>query len=320
MPLDPTQILTLTLSPAVDKSSSVAGIVPDHKLHCAPPVFEPGGGGINVSRGLQRLGVSSRAVFPAGGPVGLQLQQLLTAEGIAQQAVPITGNTRENFTVVDTTTGQQFRFGMPGTPLTSSEQQQILDFLRTCLPVPAYWVISGSLPPGVAPDFLEEVLHLAKARGVKVIADTSGPALQRMVEAGVYLIKPNLRELSQLVGAGGEIESAQLAPMARRLIGAGRCEVVVASLGPQGACLITHDLEDHIPAPAVPRRSTVGAGDSMVAGIVYGLVQGLPLREAARLGVACGTAATMNPGTELFHKADVDRLYHWLRQAMPAAA
>lgn len=317
MPQALEQILTLTLSPALDKSSSVAGIVPDHKLHCAPPVFEPGGGGINVSRGLQRLGASSLAVFPAGGPAGSQLQQLLTAEGIAQQAVPITGDTRENFTVVDTTTGKQFRFGMPGTPLTGPEQQQILAFLRTCPPVPAYWVISGSLPPGVTPDFLEELLHLAKARDVKVIADTSGPALQRMVEVGVYLIKPNLRELSKLVGAGGELESAQLAPMARRLIEAGGCEVVMASLGPQGACLVTRELEDHIPAPAVPRRSTVGAGDSMVAGIVYGLVQGLSLREAARLGVACGTAATMNPGTELFHKADVDRLYQWLRQTMP---
>jgi 6-phosphofructokinase 2 len=244
----------------------------------------------------------------------------LTTECIAQEAVPVSGDTRENFTVVDTTTGKQFRFGMPGTPLTQPEQQQIIAFLRNCLPVPAYWVISGSLPPGVEPDFLEEIVHLAKARGVRIIADTSGPALQRMVEAGVYLIKPNMGELSQLVGAGGELESAQLAPMARQLIGQGRCEVVVVSLGPQGAYLVTQDLEDHIPAPAVRRRSTVGAGDSMVAGIVYGLVQGWSLREAARYGVACGTGATMNPGTELFHKPDVDRLYEWLQQTMPAAA
>jgi 6-phosphofructokinase 2 len=311
------RIVTLTLSPCLDKSTEVPSIVPDQKLHCAAPRFEPGGGGINVSRGLQRLGTESVAVFPAGGPTGAQLQVLLTAEGVAQLAVPTEGWTRENFVVVDTSTQQQYRFGMPGTWLGPTEQQHILAALNSFSPGPEFLVVSGSLPPGVEPEFLAEILRQARAAGIKVIADTSGPALRHVIDAGAYLIKPNLGELSKLAGVA-ELDSAALATVARELIGAGRCEIVLVSLGAQGACLITRDREDHIPAPAARRRSTVGAGDSMVAGVVHALAQGQSLREAARLGVACGTAATMNPGTELFHRTDAEKLFQWLHQTMPA--
>jgi 6-phosphofructokinase 2 len=311
------RIVTLTLNPTVDKSTTVDKIVPDQKLRCEMPKFEPGGGGINVSRALKRLGSESVAVFPAGGATGVRLQELLTAEQVEQHAVPAAGWTRENFIVVDASSSQQYRFGMPGTPLTGEEQQQLLAALRAMSPAPDYLVISGSLPPGVEPEFLVDIVRQARAAGTKVVADTSGPALQRVIEAGVYLIKPNLGELSKLAGVE-ELDSAALAAAAQNLIGEGRCDIVVASLGPQGACVITQDLVDHIPAPAVKKRSTVGAGDSMVAGLVHALARGQSVREAARLGVACGTAATMNPGTELFKKADVDKLYDWLIQTMPA--
>ncbi|KAA9332034.1 1-phosphofructokinase family hexose kinase [Hymenobacter busanensis] len=310
------RIVTLTLNPTVDKSTTVDKIVPDQKLRCEMPKFEPGGGGINVSRALRRLGSESLAVFPAGGPTGMRLQALLTAERIEQHAVPAAGETRENFVVVDASASQQYRFGMPGTPLSADEQQQVLAALQALSPAPDYLVISGSLPPGVEPDFLVDIVRMAHAAGTKVVADTSGPALQRVIEAGVYLIKPNLGELSKLAGVS-ELDSAALATAAQGLIGEGRCEIVVASLGPQGACVVTRDLVDHIAAPAVKKRSTVGAGDSMVAGLVHALAAGESVRKAARLGVACGTAATMNPGTELFRKADVDKLYDWLLQTMP---
>ncbi|SMB87964.1 1-phosphofructokinase [Hymenobacter roseosalivarius DSM 11622] len=310
-------IVTLTLNPTVDKSTSVDKIVPEHKLRCATPKFEPGGGGINVSRALRRLGSDTLAVFPAGGPIGSLLQHLLTEEGIAQHPIETAGWTRENFIVVDTSSNQQYRFGMPGRELSAAEQLRILDALRSIAPRPEFLIISGSLPPGVEPDFLVAIVQAANQAGVKVVVDTSGPALQRLVEAGgVYLIKPNLGELSRLVGAS-ELDSACVAEAARELIGDNKCTLVAASMGPQGACLISQDLVDHVPAPAVKKRSTVGAGDSMVAGMVHALSAGLPLREVIRLGVACGTAATMNPGTELFHKKDVDKLYQWLLQTMP---
>ncbi|GAA3951841.1 1-phosphofructokinase family hexose kinase [Hymenobacter algoricola] len=312
-------IVTLTLNPTVDKSTTADQIVPDQKLRCAAPKFEPGGGGINVSRALKRLGADSVAIFPVGGPSGTLLRELLSQEQIQQHPVETVGRTRENFIVVDDSTGKQYRFGMPGTPLSAAEQQLLLAALQSLPAPPDFLVISGSLPPGVAPDFLVAILRAAKARGTKVVLDTSGPALQQGVQEGVFLIKPNVGELSKMTGED-ELDDEAVAAAAQTLVREGRAEIVVVSLGAQGACVVTKDVVDHIPAPTVKRRSTVGAGDSMVAGLVYGLATGLSVREMARLGVACGSAATMNPGTELFKKADVDRLYHWLRQLMPAAA
>jgi 6-phosphofructokinase 2 len=314
-----TAIITLTLNPTVDKSTTADQIVPDQKLRCAAPKFEPGGGGINVSRALKRLGTDSVAVFPVGGPTGTLLRELLTQEQIHQLPVETVSRTRENFIVVDASTGQQYRFGMPGTGLSSAEQQQILTALQSLPAAPEYLVISGSLPPGVEPEFLVHIVRAAKQRGVKVVLDTSGPALQRVLEEGVFLIKPNVGELSRMAGVE-ELDNEAVAAAAQELVRTGKAEIVVVSLGAQGACVVSRDVTDHVPAPAVKRRSTVGAGDSMVAGLVYGLSTGLSVRETARLGVACGSAATMNSGTELFKKADVDRLYQWLLQTLPAAA
>ena len=306
-------IVTLTLNPTVDKSTTTGQIIPDHKLRCAPPKFEPGGGGINVSRALKRLGTESVAVFPVGGPAGLLLQELLSKEDILQQPVVTVGRTRENFIVVDASTGHQYRFGMPGTELAETEQQQVLTALKSLPGNPDFLVISGSMPPGVEPEFLVKIVQAAKARGVKVVVDTSGPALHRLLEEGVYLAKPNVGELSRMANID-ELDNEAVAQTAHALVREGKCEIVVTSLGPQGACVVTRDLVDHVPAPAVKKRSTVGAGDSMVAGLVYGLSMGLSVRETVRLGIACGSAATMNPGTELFRKDDVDRLYAWLLQ------
>lgn len=313
------RIVTLTLNPTVDKSTTADHIIPDQKLRCAAPRFEPGGGGINVSRALRRLGSESVAVFPAGGPTGQQLQELLAQEQIQQLPIATAGRTRENFIVVDSSSSQQYRFGMPGTELTTAEQQQVLAALQALPEAPEFLVISGSLPPGVEPDFLAEIVRWAKQAGTKVIADTSGPALQRVLQEGVYLIKPNVGELSKMAGVE-ELDNLAVTEAAQQLVRDGKAEVVVVSLGPQGACVVTAATIDHIPAPAVKKRSTVGAGDSMVAGLVHGLSTGLSLPETARLGVACGSAATMNPGTELFRKPDVDRLYQWLRQTLPAQA
>lgn len=313
-------IVTLTLNPTVDKSTTADHIIPDQKLRCAPPKFEPGGGGINVSRALKRLGAASIAVFPVGGPTGTLLRELLEQEQIQQQPVETVGRTRENFIVVDASSGQQYRFGMPGTPLSPQEQQQVLATLQSLAEIPDFLVISGSLPPGVEPEFLVKIVRAAKSMGIKVVADTSGPALHQLLQEGVYLAKPNVGELSKMAGVD-ELDSQAVARAAHTLVQEGKCTIVVTSLGPQGACVVSQDLVDHVPAPAVKKRSTVGAGDSMVAGLVYGLATGLPVRETVRLGVACGTAATMNPGTELFRKEDVDKLYQWLlQQTLPAAA
>lgn len=312
------RIVTLTLNPTVDKSTTADHILPDHKLRCEAPKFEPGGGGINVSRALRRLGSDSVAVFPVGGPSGQLLRQLLSEEHIEQRPIAVEGWTRENFIVVDASTSQQYRFGMPGTPLRPEEQQQVLQALQEFAEPPEFLVISGSLPPGVEPELLARIARAARELGVKVVADTSGPALLALLDAGVYLAKPNVGELSKMQGVE-ELDSQAVAGAANELIRTGKCEIVAVSMGPQGACIVSAAGADYVPAPSVKKRSTVGAGDSMVAGLVHGLSEGRSLRETARLGVACGTAATMNPGTELFRQADMERLYQWLLQTMPVA-
>lgn len=304
-------ILTITLSPTVDKSTAVDKITPERKLRCDQPKYEPGGGGINVSRGLIRLGISSTAMFPSGGRSGKLLEELLEKEQVEISPLATEGETRENFIVVESSTNQQYRFGMPGTRLTEEEQEKLFKSITDMVPFPELVVLSGSLPPDVEPHFLRRIVKVCKEKDTKVIADTSGDALSEVVDEGVFLLKPNIGELAKLAGVESlDNESADEA--ARELINKGKTDVIVVSMGPSGAYLVTKDLNEHIMAPAVKKLSTVGAGDSMVAGMVSVLAGGGSFSEMAKMGVACGTAATMNPGTGLFKKSDAERLYKWL--------
>ncbi|WP_207422461.1 1-phosphofructokinase family hexose kinase [Desertivirga brevis] len=305
------KILTITLNPTVDKSTSIDKLVPEKKLRCDQPKFEPGGGGINVSRGLRRLGLESLAFFPSGGRTGKLLESLLEKENVQSLAVSVSGETRENFIVVETSTNQQFRFGMPGTEVTGEEQEHILNSLNSLSPFPEFIIVSGSLPPGIEASFLRDIVKVAKEKGAKIIADTSGDALSQMVEEGVFLLKPNLGELANLTGIES-LDNDSADEAAQQLIAQGKTEAIVVSLGPQGAYLVTKDITKLIPAPTVKKLSTVGAGDSMVAGMVSVLARGGDFIEMVRRGVACGSAATMNSGTQLFKKEDADRLFEFL--------
>jgi len=304
-------ILTITLNPTVDKSTSIDKLVPEKKLRCEQPVFEPGGGGINVSRGLSRLGLESKAFFPSGGRTGKVLQNLLEKENIKVEAIDVEAETRENFIVVETATNQQFRFGMPGSEISEEEQNKVLQVFNGLSPFPEFIVVSGSLPPGIKPEFLREIVKASKEKGAKIIADTSGEALKQMVEEGVFLLKPNLGELANLVGIES-LDNDSADEAAQKLISEGKTEAIVVSLGPQGAYLVTKDITKLVPAPAVKKLSTVGAGDSMVAGMVSVLAKGGDFIEMVRMGVACGSAATMNSGTQLFKREDADRLFSYL--------
>lgn len=304
-------VLTITLNPTVDKSCEADGIKPDKKIRCSQPQYEPGGGGINVSRGLERLGIKSVALFTSGGRTGELLVKLLQKENVDCKAVPVTAETRENFIVVDTTRNDQFRFGMPGEEITPEEADAIHSEILNISPLPEIVVISGSLPPGIKPQFLNKLVKELKAKNVKVIADTSGEALAEILKEGVYLLKPNLGELSKLTGID-ELDNDSADEAAKQLIDEGKAEIVVVSMGPQGAYLVTKYETLHVPAPSVKKMSTVGAGDSMVAGMVSVLANGGTHSEMARMGVACGSAATMSKGTGLFTKENAEKLYKWL--------
>lgn len=303
------KILTLTVSPAIDKSTKFAGLVAEQKIRCETPHFDAGGGGINVSKAITRLGGNSLAVFTVGGASGELLQDLVKKEGIDFQTIKTESWTRENFIAVDTHTNAQYRFGMPGPAITEKESKEILKAIEEGKP--DFLVASGSLSPGLGDDFYEKVAAISRKIGSKLIIDTSGAPLERAIDEGVYLLKPNVGELAKLVKKES-LEINEVDDAAREIIGQGKCEVVVVSLGPQGAVLVTKDICEHIPAPPVQKKSTVGAGDSMVGGMVWALSEGKDLSEMLRWGVACGSAATMNEGTQLFTKQDAHKLFKWL--------
>jgi 6-phosphofructokinase 2 len=303
---------TVTMNPAVDKSAFVPEVVAGRKLRCAKPRRELGGGGINVSRAIRELGGVSTAVLPAGGPTGETLTGLLDDEDIDHESVTTDAWTRENLTVFDESTNQQYRFGMPGATLKESEWQACLARIGVA-EAPEYVVASGSLPPGVPEDFFAQASRAAKRIGARFLLDTSGAPLRHAVSEGVFLLKPNAREFTALTGEPLHTEEQQ-EQLARGLVDQGGCEVLLLSLGAGGALMVTHDHVERIRSPSVPVKSKVGAGDSMVGAIVFGLARGFDIRSAMCLGVAAGAAAVMTPGTQLCRNEDVKRLHKRLME------
>ena len=301
------RIVTITFNPVIDKSTTVSSLVPEKKLRCSLPKFEPGGGGLNVSRAIKKLGGESLAIFPAGGHTGKFLEKLVESEAVDYKSVEIKNHTRENLIVLDTSNNQQYRFGMPGPKLGEEEWNACLKTLEREQNV-SFIVASGSLALGVPTNIIAQIAAVAKQKGAKLIVDTSGEALQQAVQEGVFMIKPNLHELSSLVGKE-EVVANEVDDVAKEIINKGQCELIIVSLGQSGAMAVTRNEIFQMTPPVVKKRSTVGAGDSMVAGIVLSLSRGKSIKEALRYGIACGTAATMNEGTELCRLEDVERLY-----------
>jgi len=300
-------IVTLTMNPTIDVSTSVDRVMPIHKLRCKGIQRDPGGGGINVARVARRLGAPVTAVYTAGGSLGQLLQQLVQRERINSRAVRIAAETRENFTVDEDATGQQFRFVLAGPQVSPQEWAECLNAIESLDPFPDYLVASGSLAPGAPNDFYVRVAQVAKARDAKLIVDTSGPALKAVLDEGVYLIKPSRRELTQLMGPPLDQEEDWVAAC-RRIVDAQQAAVVALTLGDQGALLMTRQGGWRAAALAVKPVSAVGAGDSFLGGMVWSLASGHQLEEAFRYGIACGSAALLTPGTELCRPEDVKRL------------
>lgn len=305
------EIVSLTLNPAVDKSCCVDHVMPEHKLRCSQPSFQPGGGGINVARAIVKLGGHAIAFWTCGGAIGELLRQRLDEESLLHFPLPIQEMTRENLIVFEEASGQQFRFGMPGAALSEAEIQSCIDALCTLDPVPRYVVLSGSLPAGVDDGLYARIIESLPA-GSRIVLDTSGAPLRLGVKHSVFMIKPNKRELGHLAGKAIENDS-QIREVARQLIDTGRVDVILTSLGSGGAILTTKDVHEHIRTPTVEIRSKVGAGDSMVAGLVLGLTRGLSMIDAAKFGVAAGAAAVMTDGTELCRREDTERLFEAMK-------
>lgn len=300
-------IATLTMNPALDITTETPELVSGHKLRCGTPILDPGGGGINVARAIHALGGSATAVFPAGGTVGERLVQLLGDAQVSISRILITGTTRESFTVDETSTGRQYRFVLPGPTLTENDYVACLNRVADITPRPRWLVTSGSLPPGVPDHFYALLGRLCRACGIALILDSSGAAFSKCDVLDAYLIKPSLKELEAAVGRSLPDEVAQI-DAARTLQSRGFARSVLVSLGGNGALLVTSKSAYRFATPSVEIRSTVGAGDSMLAGVTLKLSRGDTLVEAVRFGVAAGAAALTARGTALARREEVERL------------
>ncbi len=301
-------VVTLTPNPAIDISTGVDEVLPIRKLRCRPARRDPGGGGINVARVVRRFGAEAAAIYPAGGSTGKLLQQLVDREGVRSIAIGVREETREDFTVLEESSGKQYRFVLPGAELSEGEWTTCLGRLEEMKAIPAFVVGSGSLPPGAPDDFYARMAKIAKGRGSKVVTDTSGYALAEALKEGVYLAKPNLRELQELMKTTLHDRSSQV-DACQELIARGNAQIVALTLGANGAILVTAEGAYAARVSGVEVASAVGAGDSFVGGMVWKLASGGEVVDAFRYGVAAGSAAVMNAGTELCHPQDAANLY-----------
>ena len=300
-------VVTVTLNPALDLTVEVDELVAYRKLRGRLVALDPGGGGVNVARVLRRFDMPVVAVAALGGTSGQALLAELEREGVSVRAVAADVATRRSMTLWVSATREHFRILVEGDPLAERAWRACLDAVGE-LDRPEFVVLSGAMPPSVPADAVTAFAEGAGALGSRFVCDTSGPALAAAVAAGAELVKPSVRELHNLVGAGESLSDFDYQEGARRAVALG-ARAVVVSLGADGAFLAAADgTEAEFPSPPVEVLSSVGAGDSMVAGILLGLLRGRSLPAAVRLGVAAGTATCMQHGTEVCAPDDVERL------------
>ena len=311
------RIVTLTLNPAIDGAAEANEVRPIHKIRTWAERYDPGGGGINVARVIEELGGSALAFYLSGGVTGPILDDLVREAGIESRRIPIAGHTRISHTVHELSSGYEYRFVPEGPAVTPEEWRSCLAALEgiDC----DYLVASGSLPRGVPADFYVQVGEIAARTGARLVLDTSGEALRRATARGVYLTKPSLGELEDLVGrklpGAPEQEAAS-----RNLVASGAAQIVALTLGRDGALLTTADTVLRLDGVKVTPRSAVGAGDSFLAAMTLGLARGWPPEKAFVHGMAAGTAAVLTAGTELCRRADVERILAEILRSTPAIA
>ncbi|WP_375481459.1 1-phosphofructokinase family hexose kinase [uncultured Mycobacterium sp.] len=301
------RIVTLTMNPALDITTTAERVRPTEKVRCHGARYDAGGGGINVARIAHVLGASVSAIFPAGGQSGDVVTDFVRAAGVTFRRIKIAEATRESFTVNEACSGQQYRFILPGPRLSFAEQAQCLDELRIAARSAEFVVASGSLPPGVPAAYYQRIADICTELGTLLILDTSGGGLQH-ITSGVFLLKASVRELRECVGCDLTSESDQVAA-AQELIQRGRAQIIVVSLGSNGALLVTPLKNQRFSALPMRSGSGVGAGDAMVAAITVGLSHGWPIEKSLRFGIAAGAAMLMTPGTAPCNRADVERLF-----------
>jgi 1-phosphofructokinase len=295
-------ILTFTPNPSVDRTVEVGGLVRGAVLRATASRVDPGGKGVNVSRALAAAGHKTRAVLPSGGSEGLQLAALLEREGIDVAPVAITGAVRANVAVVEPD-GTTTKLNELGPELSPDEAAALVAAVQDeAAATSVDWVACcGSLPRGLPDTFYADLVAALSGSGAKVCIDSSGAPLAAVLAAGPDLVKPNAEELAEVTGR--RIRTLGDAVAACEDLRARGVGAVLASLGADGALLVDDDGARHGEAVVTSPRSTVGAGDALLAGF---LAAGGAGTRALTDGLAYGAAAVSLPGSRMPTPADLD--------------
>ncbi len=305
-----TGILTLTLNPSVDLSTSVSQITAGPKLRCDMPEIEPGGGGINVARAIRILGGDATALVAVGGSNGARLISLLTQEGVPHRSFAAPGETRESFAVTDASTAKQLRFVLPGPNWSEEDVDRFVMEVVKAEPIGGYVVLSGSQPPGVPPNFSALLSGALAGHDIRLVIDTSGAPLRHLVEDKTvtsHILRMDHAEAEELAGTTLS-NTGETAEFAKKLIGDGAAEIVILARGSDGNVLVSAKTALHCTSADVPVVSPVGAGDSFVGALVLALSEGADDAEALQRGGMAASSAVSTEGTQLCRKADMTRL------------
>jgi 1-phosphofructokinase family hexose kinase len=298
-------IYTVTLNPALDREYSVDHLEKDEVLRASAVRVDFGGKGFNISRMLCSLGGSSVALGFVGGGTGKIIQNGLSAAGVKTSFTQVAGETRTDISIVSEADKHYIKLNEPGPNISAEEINRLLEQVDALIHSGDWWVLAGSLPPGVSDDIYATIINRVQRNGAFAVLDASGPALYQGVRAGPFLIKPNTKETSQLIAR--EVNSLPEMLDALPVLHGLGARLAMISAGKDGALLSDGQKRWYCQAPKIQERNPIGAGDAMVAGLVWRLSQHDELRNALAWAIACGTAAASQPGTAMPGRAGVEQ-------------
>ena len=300
-------IYTLTLNPAIDRELTVTEVQFDAVLSAVKSQVDFGGKGFNVSRLLKSMGLPSTAVGFVGGRTGERLRHGLQALNVATDFVSISGETRTNISIVTEKHDHYIKVNEKGPLVDEVKQCELLDKIASIASAGDWWVLAGSLPPGVPDSFYAQIIEIINDYQAISILDTTGESLRLGCEAKPFLIKPNAEETQKLTGLPvNTVSQISIAAAELRRMGA---QNVVISMGKKGALLQTAERSWLVHSPKIKEKNPIGAGDSMVGGLVWALSQGYALKESLGWGAASGAATASRSGTEVGSRALIEELF-----------
>ena len=304
-------IYTLTLNPAVDRELTVPAMEFDSVLRASESRVDFGGKGFNVSRLLKGMEEPSTAVGFLGGNAGELLQSGLQSLGIGTDFVWVAGETRTNVSIVTQTHDHYIKVNEKGPLVDADKQKELLEKIDSLAKQGDWWVLAGSMPPGVADDFYARIVNVLNKHEANAILDTTGDALRFGCAEKPYLVKPNAEEVHALTGMPVD-STTEIAAAAAELRKMGAQNVVI-SMGKAGALMQSAEETWLTHSPKIQEKNPIGAGDSMVGGLVWALTQGIALKESLGWGVASGAATASLSGTEVGSRPLIEELFKQVR-------